>query len=72
MHLERQYLVNVILFRIDDLYTSEMIVKLKSNLYINIFIIFWCCANPPSTPINNECIFQPCIKDSFTYSVIEP
>ena len=33
----RQYLVNVVLFAIKDLETSEMTVKLKSNLYDGFF-----------------------------------
>ena len=45
-----QYLVNVVLFKIKDLLTSEMPVKLKSNLYagpVNIYPNFvtadiWC------------------------------
>ena len=36
---ERQYLVNVVLFGIKDLETSEMIIKLKSNMYIRPAII---------------------------------
>ena len=40
------YLVNIVLFGLKDLQTSEMIVKLKStsNLYVrpvNIFSYFW-------------------------------
>ena len=33
-HWVRQYLVNVVLFRIKDLLTSDMTVKLNSNLYV--------------------------------------
>ena len=34
IHCERQYLVNVILYGIQDLQTSEITVKFKSNLYV--------------------------------------
>ena len=43
IHSARQYVVNV-LFGIKDLQTSEITVKLKSNMYVrpaNIFIEFW-------------------------------
>ena len=38
--------MNIVLFRIKDLQTSEMAVKLKSNSYVglvNIFLKFWDC-----------------------------
>ena len=42
IHWVRQYLVNIVLFRIKDLWTYEMTVNLKSNLYVGhvIFLIF--------------------------------
>ena len=52
-NLLRQYLVNVVLFWTKDLWTSELTVKLKSNLYVgpvNIFSNFFtlmthCCCS---------------------------
>ena len=40
IHWVRQYLVSVVLFVIMDLYTSEVTVKLKSNLYVGPVNIF--------------------------------
>ena len=57
-HWVRQYLVNLVLFGIRDLVTSEMTIKLKSSLYIrpvNIFPVFY------PTPVLSLGIVVACV-----------
>ena len=53
IHWVRKYLVNVVLFGIKDLQTSEMAVKLKCNLYVrskDIFLVFDTALQLPRWP----------------------